>query len=234
MPISIVIADDQRLFRQTLKYFLDREPDFNVTGDVQDGQDAVSLCKKARPDIVLMDVAMPRMDGIAATKLIRTMCPSTKVLMLSVHDDDERIQLALDAGAVGYILKDAGCEEFLEIIKSAHTGALILSPYLANLIRGRSEPREGDTLTERHHFTGREEEILELLAQGCSNSEIAGKLYLSDQTIKMYLKHIFRKLGVKNRTEAAIFAIKNKMAKIPSKSKQQIPVCGLSNNNTDN
>lgn len=209
MAISIVIADDQRLFRQTMRYFLEKEPDFVVTGEAQDGQEVVLLCKVARPDIVLMDVAMPRMDGINATRLLKTVCPSTKVLMLSVHDDDERIQLALDAGAVGYILKDASCEEFLEIIKSAYTDKFFLSPYLANLTRERAESRqEQETFHERYHFTEREVEILRLLAQGYSNSAIASKIYLSDETVKVYLKHIFRRLEVKNRTEAAVLAIK--------------------------
>lgn len=216
MTISIVIADDQRLFRQTLKFFLERETSFIVTGEVQDGQDAVALCKKARPDIVLMDVAMPRMDGITATRFIRTMCPSTKILMLSIYDDDERVQLALNAGAVGYILKDASCEEFLEIIKSAHSGQFFLSPYLANLTEGRSELwRKQKSVEKGYHITGREEDILKLLVRGFSNPEIAGDLYLSDETVKMYLKHIFKKLGVKNRTEAAVYALKNGLAENP-------------------
>ena len=209
MAISIVIVDDLRLFRQTLRYFLERDPEITISGEAQDGQDAVLLCKKVRPDIVLMDVAMPRMDGIAATKLLRSVSPSTKVLMLSIHDDDERIQFALDAGAVGFILKDASCEEFLQIIKSAHSGDYFLSPYLANLTKERlkqdvkSEPKNVE-----YHFTDREMEILQLLVQGHSNSIIAGKLYISEETVKMYLKHIFRKLEVKNRTEAAVLAIK--------------------------
>lgn len=210
MPISIVIAEDQRLFRQSLKFFLEQQPDIIVAGEAQDGQDAVMICKVSRPDIVLMDVAMPRMDGITATKLLQTVSPLSKVLMLSIHDDDERIQLALEAGAVGYILKDASGDEFIRIIKSIHNGEQFLSPYLANLARPSSVSVRGEHyFIDNYHFTEREVEVLRLLTEGHSNSTIADGLYLSDETVKMYLKNIFRKLEVKNRTEAAVLAVRH-------------------------
>lgn len=210
MAISLVIVEDQRLFRQSLKYFLEQQPDLVVVGEAQDGQDAVMICKLCRPDIVLMDVAMPRMDGITATKLLQTVSPSTKVLMLSVYDDDERIRLALEAGAVGYILKDASGEEFLRIIKSIHNGEQFVSPFLANLSRPVPVKERGKQyFTECCQLSEREVEVLRLLTEGHSNSAIGESLYLSDETIKMYLKSIFRKLKVKNRTEAAVIAVKH-------------------------
>ncbi len=210
MPIKIMIADDQRLFRQTLRYMLDREPELTVVGEGQDGHDAVLICKNTMPNIALMDLVMPRMDGIAATRLLRTVCPATKVLMLSVHADDQQIKLALEAGAVGYILKDASCEEFLQIIKSTHAGEECLSPYLA-----KAKTLEVKRIDDIYHLTEREGEILELLVRGFSNSAIAKTLFVSDETVKMYLKHIYRKINAKNRTEAAVIAIKYELLKKP-------------------
>ncbi len=207
MAISIVIADDQRLFRQSLRYFLEKESGLTILGEAQDGQDAVMLCKMTRPDIALMDVHMPRLDGITATKMIQDICPATKVLILSIEVSDQHVSLALESGAVGYILKDASCEEFLRIIKAVHSSEVPVSPYLADISQNCIKlPVSQAEIFEELGITDREKEILQLLVDGHGNTAMANKLWLSEETVKMHLKNIFRKLSVKNRTEAAVFA----------------------------
>ena len=146
MSIKLVIAEDQRLFRQSLRLLLEQEPDLKVVGEATDGQEAFSVVTKAKPDIVLMDVDMPKLDGVTATRLIRERLPEVKVLMLSVHDDDLRIVAAVQAGACGYILKDADHKEFLHIIRGTYRGEPVASPFLADrLARKAATPRTRTT-----------------------------------------------------------------------------------------
>ena len=218
MSIRILIADDQRLFRQSLKYLLEQDEDIKVVGEVGDGQDAFTLAKELHPDIVLMDVDMPKLDGITATRLILEGEPSIKILMLSVHDEDERIITAIKNGAIGYILKDADHKEFIRIIRGIFSGENVVSPFLANRIPKILSQIEG-TLTHAKEaevssslslLTEREKETLSLLSDGKSNKEISDALCVSIETIKSHLKTIYRKLGVKSRTEAAILFLREK------------------------
>ncbi|MBI5406308.1 MAG: response regulator transcription factor [Nitrospirae bacterium] len=218
MPIRILIADDQRLFRQSLKYLLEQEGDMKVVGEVGDGQDAFTLAQESHPDIILMDVDMPKLDGVTATRLILERKPSIKVLMLSVHDEDERIIAAIHNGAIGYILKDADHKEFIRIIRGTFRGENVVSPFLANRIPKvmsqidgpASHNKDAEAHSKISLLTERERETLGLVSEGKSNKEIADLLCISIETAKSHLQTIYRKLGVKSRTEAAILFLKEK------------------------
>lgn len=208
MPITIVIAEDQRLFRQSLRLLLEYERDLVVVGEAMDGRQAFDLAVAHKPDIVLMDVDMPRLDGITATRLIRSCVPDSKVLMLSVHDDDARIVAAVQAGACGYILKDADHQEFLRIIRATDKGEPVRSPFMPDgfakqvvaLVNKQDESTGGglSLLTDREH------EILACAAAGRSNKEIADQLCVSLDTVKTHLHHIYQKLRVSGRVEAVL------------------------------
>ena len=221
MSIRLLIADDQRLFRQSLRIALEREADFKVIGEAGDGQEAYEQANALRPEMVLMDVEMPKLDGIAATRLLVKERPDIKILMLSAYADDERVLHGIQSGAVGYIVKDATPEEFVKIIRATHDGVDITSPYLANLhpvvlarLRGKqpvSSALPSANFSELN-LTQREQEIVDLLVQGKSNKEMADKLCLSGDTIKAHLQHIFRKIGVSSRLEAVVFLLTGRRA----------------------
>ena len=215
MPIKLLIADDERLFRQSLKILLERGTEIKVVAAAANGQEAVTLARETEPDLAVLDIDMPLMDGIKAARLIRTVSPRTKTLMLSVHREDEKIRAAMRAGAVGYILKDTDREEFINIIRQTYAGNQPSSPYLAHLAL---EQNESPTATvsqssilnfvERFGLTGLEVKILRLMTEGLSNEEISEITGVTPETVKGYLKTIFRKLDVKNRTEAAVLAVR--------------------------
>lgn len=213
MSIKILIVDDQRLFRQGLRSLLEQEEDLEIAGEAADGQDAFTLVQETNPDIILMDVEMPKLDGIHATKLILERYPHIKILILSIHNEDERVISAIRSGASGYILKDADHKEFVKIIKSTFAGKRITSPFLANLTPrvlskihdpSRLVEEIEDEIKEKYSLTGREKELLVLLLKSKSNKEISDILCVSTETVKTHLQNIYRKLGVKNRMEAAV------------------------------
>ncbi|HTM09021.1 MAG TPA: response regulator transcription factor [Verrucomicrobiae bacterium] len=219
MPIKILIADDERLFRQSLKKLLEGVRDLRVVAEAADGQEAVVRAQEKEPDIALLDVRMPKMDGIKAAKLLSSLAPKTKVLMLSIHDDDEKIISALRAGAAGYILKDADQKDFIEIIRHTYQGKALNSPYLAHLTIPRHarseqvpESERKKEFAEKYGLTEQEVRLLHLLTEGLSNEEMSRIVNLSRETIKMHLKALFRKLQVKNRTEAAVLAVRDALA----------------------
>ncbi|WP_447977557.1 response regulator [Candidatus Nitrospira bockiana] len=214
MPISLIIAEDQRLFRQSVRCLLEREPDLRVVGEATDGREAFNLAMELKPDMVLMDVDMPKLDGVTATRLIQGCLPEIKVLMLSVHDDDTRIVAAVQAGASGYILKDADHAEFLRIIRGTYRGEAVSSPYLPDrlarhtyraLAQGGGRQVGGLAL-----LTDREREILAHAAGGQGNKEIADHLCVSSDTVKTHLHHIYRKLNVTGRVEAILLYLSGK------------------------
>lgn len=215
MPIKLLIADDERLFRQSLKILLEAGSDIKVVGEAANGQDAVTSARETMPDLALLDVDMPRMDGIKAARLIGALSPRTKILMLSVHHEEDKINAAIRAGALGYILKDTDRAEFIRIIQQTHAGKTPSSPYLAHLafaqgVSGNKGDNDDRTalFTERYDLTGLELKILRLVTEGLSNEEISDITHLARETIKGHLKSLFRKLDVKNRTEAAVLAVR--------------------------
>ena len=221
MSIRLLIVDDQRLFRQSLRIVLEHENDLKVIGEASDGQEAYEQAKALRPEMVLMDVEMPKLDGIEATRLLVKERPDIKILMLSAYADDERVLHGIQAGAVGYIVKDATPEEFVKIIRATHEGTEITSPYLANLnpvVLARLRGKQTASLAllsvnfSELNLTQREQDIVDLLVLGKSNKEMADKLCLSGDTIKAHLQHIFRKVGVSSRLEAVVFLLTGRRA----------------------
>jgi DNA-binding NarL/FixJ family response regulator len=197
MSIKVMVVDDQRLFRQSLVALLQQDPEIRVVGQAADGQEAFSVAVDQRPDIVLMDLDLPKLDGAQATRRILERCPNTKILILSVYGDEQHIADGLDAGAAGYILKDADVSEFIHIIKRYAHGLPVASAFVA------SRPRDENSAAapDLSKLTRREAEIFDLLAAGCGTKDIASRLGISGETVKVHLQHIYRKLGVKGRVE---------------------------------
>lgn len=198
MPIRVLIAEDQRLLRQCFQEVLDLDPEIEVVATAADGNEAVLLTEKHKPDIALMDISMPHLDGVGATNLIHARAPATKVLILSLHDTPEQVGKAVKAGIAGYISKDVDLDELVRIIKSVNRGETVQSPFLAD--QKLSETQD----MARFGLTLREVKVLRLLVRGDNNAEIAEKLCVSEQTVKKELVGLFEKLGVKNRTQAAV------------------------------
>ena len=211
--MRLLIADDERLFRESLRVLLETGTDIDVVAEAGDGQEAVIRARDTLPDLALLDVDMPRMDGIKAARLMRTLTPETKILMLSVHHEENKITSAIQAGALGYILKDTDRIDFVNILRQIHAGQTPSSPYLAQL--GLDIPasveRKPNAVTEfcrQYDLSELELKILRLLAEGLNNEEISQFACLARETIKGHLKNLFRKLEVKNRTEAAVLVVR--------------------------
>ncbi len=203
MAIRILIADDHSVVRQGLRMFLGLDPELEVVGEAADGAEALRLARQLRPDIVLMDLLMPVMDGITATAAIRHELPDTEVLALTSVLEDASVVGAVRAGAIGYLLKDTQADELCHAIKSAAAGQVQLTPRAAaRLMQAVSTPESPVDLTER------ETEVLRLMARGQSNKQIARSLHISEKTVKTHVSNILSKLGVQSRTQATLYAIR--------------------------
>ena len=201
MAIRILIADDHAVVRQGLRMFLGLDAELDVVGEASDGAEAVRLARELRPDVVLMDLLMPAMDGIAATAAIRGELPDVEVIALTSVLEDASVVGAVRAGAIGYLLKDTQSEELRRAIKAAASGQVQLAPQAAaRLMREVRAPESPEALTER------ETEVLRLLAVGKANKEIARELGVGEQTVKSHVSNILAKLGVQSRTQAALHA----------------------------
>ena len=211
--IKIVIADDQRLMREGLKTILELEEDMTVPGTAANGKEALELCRRLAPDIVLMDIRMPEMDGVEATKLITAEIPATRVIVVTTFDDDELIIKALKAGAKTYLLKDLPSEKLLSVIRATYKGDIVLQPEIAAMLVERAsadEAADADRVAEHQTaaLTAREKELLSLMAEGLNNSDIAARLYLSEGTVKNQVSVIYGKLGTSDRTQVVLLALK--------------------------
>jgi len=203
MPIRIVIADDHKVVRQGLRRFLELDAELVVVAEAANGAEAVRLAEELRPDLVLMDLLMPVMDGIAATATIRRTIPDTEVLALTSVLEDASVVGAVRAGAIGYLLKDTEAEDLCRAIKAAAAGQVQLTPQAAaRLMQVVSGPESPEALTER------ETDVLRLLAQGQANKQIARRLSIAEKTVKVHVSNILSKLGVQSRTQAALYAIR--------------------------
>lgn len=206
-PLRVLIADDQRLFRDGLRTILASEPDLEVVGEAGDGHEAVELAVRARPDVVLMDVRMPGLDGVAATRRIREAAPSCRVVILSTYGEEELLLGGLRAGAAGYLLKDTPAEELVRAVRAAARGEVQLQPPgAAALLQRLALQLPPGSRARPHGLTERELEVLQLVASGRTNREIAAALVVSEATVKTHLNNIFGKLGLQDRAQAVIFA----------------------------
>ena len=205
--IRILLAEDHVLVRESIRQFLDRERDLKVVGEASDGEEAVQLTAKLMPDVIVMDIAMPNVNGIEATKRVKELCPTTAVLALTAYDYDQYIFALLDVGAAGYLLKDVSMQELIDAIRAVHRGDCVLHPAVARkvVMRFRGTPSEHEVLGL---LTEREVEVLKMAAEGMCNKDIAHQLSLSVRTIEAHLGSIFNKLGVGSRTEAVVYALK--------------------------
>lgn len=213
MSIKILLADDHELTRKGIAYGLKTYSELNVTGDVENGAMAVEFVKQNQPDVVLMDIAMPVMNGIDATKKILELYPKIKVLMLTSINDKKEVAAAFQSGAHGYCMKDIHSETLLKVIKTIQEGAIWIDPKIANFVLDILQTANNNSLpnienANQFNLTTREKEILKLIAKGESNKEIAEELVLSLHTVKNHVKSIIQKFSVSDRTQVAIIALK--------------------------
>lgn len=217
--IKVLIADDHPLIRQGLAMVLGLEPKIKVAGEAGDGEEAYNQAKELNPDVVLMDLNMPRVDGIEAAKRIRVDFPHIRIIALTVHEDDDKVFEVFQAGVNGYILKDVSPDRLIEAVKAVHAGETIIHPVIStklfkelNRVTAESSQQKKDILEEP--LTAREQEVLKLIAQGISNQHIAKQLFISEKTVKNHITNIFRKIKVCDRTQAALYAIKTKLIEV--------------------
>ncbi|MCK9932612.1 response regulator transcription factor [Frankia sp. Mgl5] len=212
MPIRVLVVDDHELFLQGLQTVLETEEDISVVGRAADGQEALTLASGTTPDIVLMDVRMPGRDGIAAAGAIKRAVPRTRIVMLTVSDEESDLFEAIKAGAVGYLLKSIPPHEVADAVRAVHNGQSLISPSMASklMVEFATMARGGEDRPRAHapHLTARELEVLKLVAEGRANREIARKLFISENTVKNHVRNILDKLQLHSRMEAVMYAVR--------------------------
>ena len=208
--IRILLADDHVVVREGTRQLLEQEPDFEVVGGAGDGEEAVALATKLKPDVIIMDIAMPKLSGIEATKKIKSTLPSMAVLILTAYDYDEYIFALMEAGAAGYLLKSVSGDELIDAIRAVYTGEPVLHPVVIRKLMAHLRPNEAKLGEGRplELLSEREIEILRLVAKGMGNKDIASELFISVRTVQAHLRSIFNKLCVGSRSEAIIHALK--------------------------
>jgi NarL family two-component system response regulator LiaR len=207
---TVIIADDHVLVRQGTRSLLETEPDIEVVGEASDGEEAIQLVEKLHPDVALIDIAMPKVNGIEATRRIKADYPATAVLILTAYDNDQYILALLDAGAAGYLLKNVGKNDLVNAIRAVRAGEAVLHPAIARKVFARyaNPAKQGVDTVSPQELSEREMEILRLAAASMSNPDIAEQLHLSRRTVQAHLGNIFRKMDVGSRTEAILEALK--------------------------
>jgi NarL family two-component system response regulator LiaR len=206
-PIRVLVVDDHAMVRRGLATFLKVYDDLELAGEAADGQAAIQLCAQVQPDVVLMDMVMPDMDGASATRLIRSQYEAIQVIALTSFKEEILVQSALQAGAIGYLLKDVSADELAQAIRAAHAGRATLSPEAAQaLVHAASQPpKPGLDLTEREHA------VLALMVEGLNNTQIAARLTISPSTVKSHVSNILTKLGAASRTEVVTLALRSRL-----------------------
>ena len=207
--IKVLIVDDHKVVRQGLRTFLELQADINVVGEAEDGQAAVEMVGKLSPNVVLMDLVMPRLDGIAATRQVRALGSDVKVIALTSFTEDDKVFPAIQAGASSYLLKDVSPDDLVEAIRAAHRGESRLHPDIARKLMEQVARQASPHREPRfEEVTDRERDVVRLVAQGRSNQEIAQELVISEKTVKTHVSNILTKLQLEDRTQLAIYAIK--------------------------
>jgi NarL family two-component system response regulator LiaR len=204
--ISILLVDDHSVVRQGVRAFLVTQPDLTVVGEAASGEEAVKLAEQDVPDVILMDLIMPNMDGVEATRRVKQVSPRSQIVVLTSYHEDEHIFPALKAGALSYILKDVSAVELADAVRKAAAGEAVLHPRVAARVIKELQGRREDALNPFTELSERELEVLKLIADGMSNAEIAGKLVLSEKTVKGHVSNILSKLQLADRTQAAVYA----------------------------
>ena len=208
-PIRVVIADDHAVLREGLRSFLELQPGIEIVGDASDGAEAVALAEELRPAVVLMDLVMPKLDGVEAMRALRERVPDARVIILTSYIDDDRLLPAIRAGAAGYLLKNAEPQELARAIRAADAGEALIDPSVAARLVERLAD-DDDEHDQLQSLTPREREVLDLIGRGFSNKRIALELGLAEKTVKTHVTHVLGKLGVADRTQAALYATRQR------------------------
>jgi DNA-binding NarL/FixJ family response regulator len=213
--IRVLLVDDHAVVRMGLRAFFDQLDDIEVVGEASDGSEGVALARRHRPDVVLMDLLMPNMDGVTAIGRIKAELPETEIVTMTSFIEEDKVTAALEAGASGYVLKDAEADEVAQAIRAAFAGEVHLDPAVARLLAQRLRQKKSpeDDLVEP--LTDREKDVLRLLGQGMSNKEIGTQLFITERTARTYVSNILGKLGLASRTQAALWAVEHKVAESP-------------------
>jgi NarL family two-component system response regulator LiaR len=207
-PIRILLAEDHKIVREGTRQLLEQTADFRIIGEASDGEEAVQLTAALRPDVVVLDVRMPKMSGIECTKAIKAQQSGVRILILSAHDDDRYVFPLLEAGANGYLLKTSSAAELAQAIRTVHGGETALAPRIASkMVDWLSRRQLYRSAEMQEGLTEREVEILQVVAQGKSNKEVGELLHISPHTVQVHLRNIYGKLGVNSRTEAVAYAL---------------------------
>lgn len=215
--VRVLVVDDQQLIRDGIASMLDIQSGLSVIGTAKNGQDAIDQAMKLKPDVILMDIHMPVLDGIAAAEKLRRELPDTQIVMLTTFDDDAYIIRSLQAGACGYLLKDIPVHDLAQAIQLAHAGVYQLAPEIAGKLVGNLKMHGKTTEPSTYDLTKRELEVLGLIATGATNREIADKLFVSEGTVKNHVSNILNRLGLRDRMQAAIFAIEHDLVSQPDR-----------------
>jgi DNA-binding NarL/FixJ family response regulator len=213
--IRVLIVDDHQVVRTGLKVFFDLLPDIEVVGEASDGSEGVAMARRLEPDVVLMDLLMPNMDGITAIGRIKAERPETEIVTMTSFIEEEKVTSALEAGASGYVLKDAEADEVAAAIRAAYAGEVHLDPAVARLLAQRMRTRKSPDEALTEPLTEREKDVIRLLGQGMSNKEIGSALFITERTARTYVSNILGKLGLASRTQAALYAVEHKLVEAP-------------------
>jgi two-component system NarL family response regulator len=216
--IRVMVVDDHALFRRGLEMVLDGEPDIDVVGEASDGHEAIERAEQTTPDVVLMDVRMPKRSGIEATRVIKDTLPSTKILMLTISDEEADLYEAIKAGASGYLLKEISIEEVADAVRQVYAGQSLISPSMAakllNEFATMVKRRDERAQVPGPRLTDRELEVLKLVAKGMNNRDIGAELFISENTVKNHVRNILEKLHLHSRMEAVVYAVREKLLDI--------------------
>jgi len=213
--IRVLIVDDHGVVRMGLKAFFDLLDDIDVVGEASDGSEGVAAARRLLPDVVLMDLLMPNMDGVTAIGRIKAELPETEIVTMTSFIEEEKVTAALEAGASGYVLKDAEADEVAQAIRAAFAGEVHLDPAVARLLAQRMRTRKDPAESLVEPLTDREKDVLRLLGQGMSNKDIGAALFITERTARTYVSNILGKLGLASRTQAALWAVEHKLAETP-------------------